>query len=247
MLLLVVASVALGSALLACGGDENGSPSPGATVVPAGTTAVSGNITVFAAASLTDAFTDIGAAFEAANPQAKVTFNFAASSALVTQLIEGAPADVYASADGANMDRLVDAGGNAAEPVVVARNTLEIIVAKGNPEHIQSVADLANPRLLVVAASPKVPIGGYAQQVFDNAGVTVKPVSLEENVKAIVAKVTSGEADAGIVYGTDVNAAAGEADGVVIPDELNVVASYPVALTAGGPQRCREPAPSSAT
>ena len=178
-----------------------------------------------------------GDAFEAAHPEVVVTVNFAASSALAGQIAEGAPADVFASADEANMAQLTASGDIAGTPVVFAHNRLQIIVAAGNPEAIRSVADLADPALLVVTAAPQVPIGRYAQQVFDRAGVTVTPVSLEENVKAIVTKVTSGEADAGIVYATDVRAAGQRAEGVAIPDELNVVATYPIAVTEASPNR----------
>jgi molybdate transport system substrate-binding protein len=221
-----------------CGGDRSSAttaaPSSAAEPTTA-TTPASGAITVFAAASLTDAFNELGAAFQADNPQAEVTFNFAASSALVSQINEGAPADVFASADEANMKKLTAAGGNGAAPVIFANNKVQIIVAKGNPKGIRSVEDLSDPDLLVVNAAPQVPIGAYAQQVFDKAGITVTPVSLEENVKAVVTKVTSGEADAGVVYSTDVTAAGGRAEGVDIPDDLNVIATYPIAVTREAP------------
>ena len=192
----------------------------------------SGDVTVFAAASLTAAFTEIGDAFMTAHPDAKVTFNFAASSELVTQINEGAaPADVFASADQSNMTKLTDAGNNAAEPVVFATNLLEIIVERGNPKGITGVADLANDDLITVICDTEVPCGKYAQQIFDNAGVTVTPDSLEENVKAVVTKVAAGEADAGIVYKTDVTAAGDHAEGVEIPADVNVLAEYPIAIT----------------
>ena len=197
-------------------------------------TAVSGNIVVFAAASLTAVFTELGDAFMAENPEANVTFNFAASSGLVTQIGEGAPADVYASADLSNMTKLTDAGNNATEPVVFATNLLSIIVGPGNPKGITGVADLANDDLIVVICSPEVPCGKYAAQIFENAGVTVTAKSLEENVKAVVSKVTLGEADAGIVYETDVTAAGDKAAGVTIPPDINVLAQYPIAVTKEG-------------
>jgi molybdate transport system substrate-binding protein len=195
----------------------------------------SGDVTVFAAASLTAAFTDIGEAFMAANPDAKVEFNFAASSELVTQIGAGAPADVFASADLSNMTKLTDAGNNATEPVVFATNLAEIIVGAGNPKGITGVADLENEDLIVVLCAPEVPCGKYAAKVFETAGVTVTPKSLEENVKAVVTKVTLGEADAGIVYVTDVAAAADEAEGVEIPEDINVLAEYPIAVTKEAP------------
>lgn len=205
------------------------------TTAPTARGGVSGDVTVFAAASLTESFTEIGEAFQAANPEATVTFNFAASSDLVNQISQGAPADVYASADTANMTKLTDAGGAAGAPVPFASNRLEILVEPGNPEGIATVADLANPDLIVVTCAPEVPIGRYSAEVFAKAGVTVTPKSLEENVRGIVNKVTLGEADAGIVYTTDVRAAGSSGQGVAIPDDLNVIATYPIALSAAAP------------
>lgn len=189
-------------------------------------------ITVFAAASLSDAFTHLGAAFGAANPETAVTFNFAASSELAAQIGEGAPADVFASADVANMTKAVDAGAVDA-PRTFATNTLAIIVEPGNPLGITGVDDLADPDLVVVIGAPEVPVGRYAQRVFDQAGVTVTAKSLEENVRAVVSKVVLGEADAGIVYATDVLVAGDTATGVAIPDDINVVAEYPIAVVHG--------------
>ena len=230
-LFLLVFLAVFGIALAACGDDSASSAgstgAPATTAVPV--TSLSGGITVFAAASLTDAFNDIGSAFTAANPDAKVTFSFDASSALVQQITQGAPADVFASADTSNMDKLTSAGLNGTEPVVFATNLLAIIVPKGNPAGITGVADLAKPDIKVVACAPEVPCGKYAAQVFDAAKITVNPVSQEQNVKGVVTKVTAGEADAGIVYITDVMAAGDKAEGVTIPSDINVVAKYPIA------------------
>jgi molybdate transport system substrate-binding protein len=236
----------LGLVVVSCGGDDGGSattaetPTSGAAAGPGSTTTAtaSGAITVFAAASLTDAFEEIGEAFTAANPDADVTFSFAGSSDLVAQLDEGAPADVFASADQDNMAKLTAVAGNAEEPEVFATNLLAIITATGNPLGITGVADLADPDLVVVTCAAEVPCGAYAQQVFDNAGVTVTPKSYEENVRGVVNKVTLGEADAGIVYATDVLAAGDQASGVEIPAKVNVVARYPVVTTAeaGNPE-----------
>ena len=162
---------------------------------------------MLAAASLAAAYTEIGDAFETEHPGANVVLSFDASSALVTQINEGAPADVFASADEANMTKLTDAGGNAGEPQIFATNSLQIIVGSGNPKGITGVADLAQPGLLYVTCAPEVPIGKYAAEVLTAANVTVTPVSFEQNVKGIVTKVTADEADAGIVYKTDVIAA----------------------------------------
>jgi molybdate transport system substrate-binding protein len=193
---------------------------------------VEGDITVFAAASLTDAFTEIGDAFTAANPDARATFSFDASSALVQQIVEGAPADVFASADSANMDKLTEPGLNDGEPEIFATNLLTIIVPAGNPAGIAGVADLADPAVKVVLCATEVPCGRYAAQILDTAGVTVTPVSLEQNVRGVVTKVTAGEADAGIVYVTDVTAAGDAAEGVEIPADVNVLAEYPIASVA---------------
>jgi molybdate transport system substrate-binding protein len=196
---------------------------------------VSGEVVVFAAASLTEAFTELGDAFTRVHPDATVTFNFAASSELVAQILEGAPADVYASADTANMTKLTDGGADAGDPTVFATNRAEIVVASGNPLGITGVADLADGDLIVVTCAPQVPCGTYASQIFENAGITVTPDSYEENAKAVVTKVSLGEADAGIAYATDVMAAADAVDGVEIPADLNVVARYPIALAAEAP------------
>jgi molybdate transport system substrate-binding protein len=238
--LLVPAATLLALVGASCGSDDKAGDTT-STVAATGTqtaaaaAAVTGDITVFAAASLTAAYTEIGEAFMTEHPDSKVTFNFAASSDLVTQIDDGAPADVFASADQANMTKLTDAGGNAGEPTVLATNSLEIIVEPGNPKGIAGVADLARPDILYVTCAPEVPIGGYAAQVLTAAGVAVTPVSLEENVKGIVTKVTLGEADAGIVYTTDVIAAGDKAEGVEIPAGINVTASYPVVVTKDAP------------
>jgi len=209
------------------------STSAGATTTP--DSELAGDITVFAAASLTDSFTAIGEEFESAHPDVDITFNFAASSDLVGQINEGAPADVFASADQNNMDKLTDAGNNADEPQTFATNSLAIIVEPGNPEGITGVESLEDPDLIVVTCAPEVPIGGYSQEVFDNAGVEVEPDSFEENVKGVVTKVVEGEADAGLVYATDVIAAGDDAEGVEIPADINLIAEYPIAVTADAP------------
>jgi molybdate transport system substrate-binding protein len=195
-----------------------------------GSSATSGDdqreLTVFAASSLTEAFTQLGDRFTAAHPDVKVTFDFAGSSDLVTQLQQGAPADVLATADSSNMDKVA---GKTGAPQDFAGNKLIIAVEPGNPKHITGLADLAAKDLKVVLAAPEVPAGKYAQEAFAKAGVTVHPVSLEESVKGVVTKVSLREADAGIVYVTDVDAAQGRIDGVAIPDAQNVLATYPIA------------------
>jgi molybdate transport system substrate-binding protein len=188
-------------------------------------------LTVFAAASLTDAFTQLGDEFTAAHPDVKVTFDFAASSDLATQVQQGAPADVFASADDTNMAKVADLTD---QPITFAGNKLMIAVEPGNPKHITGLADLAANDLKVVLAAPEVPAGKYAQEALARAGVTVHPVSLEESVKGVVTKVSLREADAGIVYVTDVDAAQGRIDGVTIPEGQNVLATYPIATLTDG-------------
>ena len=234
LLLCAVAVLGFLGASCGSGGSDSADTTPGTDSVTT-ETAVQGDVTVFAAASLTAAFTEIGDAFMAANPGSDVVLNFAGSSDLVAQIGQGAPADVFASADLSNMTKVTDAGQNASEPVVFATNLAEIIVGKGNPEGITGVADLANPDLIVVQCAAEVPCGKYADQVYANAGVTVTPKSLEDNVKAVVTKVTLGEADAGVVYATDVTAAGADAEGVEIPADVNVVAEYPIATLAEAP------------
>ncbi len=192
-------------------------------------------VVVFAASSLTAAFTEIGDAFAAANPATDITFNFGASSDLVAQVLAGAPVDVFASADQSNMTKLVDAGAEGSVPVQFATNALEIVVAPGNPLGIDSVSDLVDPELVVVTCAPGVPCGRYAAELFTAAGVEVVSKSLEANVKAVVSKVVLGEADAGVVYVSDVIAAGSDVSGVPIPPTINVIASYPITVTREAP------------
>jgi molybdate transport system substrate-binding protein len=181
---------------------------------------------VLAASSLSEAFTRIGAAFQKDHPGVKVVFDFAGSQDLVAQIGQGAPADVLATADTATMDGVA---GKVTPPRVFATNRLAIAVAPGNPLGVTGLASLADPALKVVLAAPEVPAGKYAQQVLARAGAAVKPVSLEESVKGVVTKIALGEADAGIVYVTDVHAAGGKIAGLDIPAADNVTATYPIA------------------
>ncbi len=222
-------------AIAACGSDDSGDSASNPAVV-------AGTMTVFAAASLSGAFESIGEAFELANQDVTVVFNFAASSELAAQVIEGAPADVFASADLSNMTKLaaaefVGAAATAGPPTVFATNSSEIIVAPGNPLGIAGVADLVDPDLILVTCAPEVPCGTYAGQIFENASIIVTPDSYEENVRGVVNKVVLGEADAGIAYATDVIAAGDAASGVGIPADINVVAEYPIAVIRDAPNR----------
>jgi molybdate transport system substrate-binding protein len=196
-------------------------------------------LTVFAAASLTDAFTEIGESFEAANPGVTVTFNFAGSQALRTQIEEGAPADVFASANAKEMDTLVDGKYvDSAAPQIILNNKLVVILPAENPAGIATLGDLATPGIKLVLAAEEVPVGNYARQSLElmngrfgtdfQDSVLDNVVSNEDNVKQVVAKVQLGEADAGIVYKSDARAAA-EVKSIQIPDELNIIAEYPIA------------------
>ncbi|MEP7019325.1 MAG: molybdate ABC transporter substrate-binding protein [Pseudonocardiales bacterium] len=189
---------------------------------------LSGTITVYAAASLTESFTTLGKQYEQVHPGTTIKFNFGPSSGLATQINEAAPADVFASAAPKNMDTVVKAG-NASAPKTFVKNTMEIAAAPGNPAHVTSVADLAKKGVKVAVCDPAVPCGVVAAKVFKNAGVTVKPVTSAEDVKSTLAVVESGEVDAGIVYVTDVKAAGTKVVGVPIPDSVNAVTEYPIA------------------
>ncbi len=192
--------------------------------------ALSGDITVFAAASLTATFTELAEDFEAAHDGVTVTLNFAGSSALVTQLDEGAPADVFASADEANMTKAEDAGLVTGDPVIFATNVLEIAVPAGNPAGISDFADLAGDGVRLVICAPEVPCGAATVSVAEAAGVTLSPVSEESAVTDVLGKVASGEADAGLVYRTDVAGAGDTVEGIEFDESSAVVNQYPIAL-----------------
>ena len=225
-----------GSSMLAASGKSN---------------SISGQLTVFAAASLTEAFTAIGKQFEAANPGTNVTFNFAGSQQLAQQIIQGAPADVFASANQLQMEAVVQNGlvdHTSVQPFT--NNRLVVITPKNNPAHIQNLNDLRRPGLKLVMAAKEVPVGGYSLQFLDKANrdpslgpdykvaVLKNVVSYEENVRAVLSKVILGEADAGIVYSSDISQ--GNADKVNeldIPDNLNVIASYHIAPAQASGQK----------
>jgi molybdate transport system substrate-binding protein len=200
-------------------------------------------LTVFAASSLTDAFTELGQLLEEQQPGLTVQFNFGSSSDLATQLAEGAPADLFASANARQMENVVAAGRIAGEPVDFLTNSLVLIVPADNPAGIKTLADLANEGVKFVSALPDVPIRGFTEEMLDNASadpaygpefktaVLANLVSEETNVRQLAAKVALGEADAGVVYQSDVTPdMAGQVQVIEIPAELNVVAVYPMAL-----------------
>ena len=216
---------------------RTGGPSSAPLTPGLGSAAASGKVNVFAAASLKEAFTKLGKQFEAAHPGTKVVFNFGPSSGLATQINQGAPADVFASASTTNMDQVVKAG-NAASPENFASNVMEIAVPAGNPAGIAGLPDLARPTVKVALCQATVPCGATAAKVFTNATLTVTPVTQEADVKAVLTKVTLGEVDAGLVYLTDVRAASDKVVwGIVIPASLNASTVYPIATLTKAPNR----------
>jgi len=194
---------------------------------------------VFAAASLTEALTALAPSFEAVHPGVEVRFTFGSSSALARQVADGAPADVLATADEATMAPLI-ADGRVHDPAIVARNRLTIAVVPGNPLGVAGLADLARPGLTVVLCAPEAPCGRLARAALGAAGITVRPASSEENVKAVLSRVTLGEADAGVVYVTDLRAVGGRAEAVAIDAAVAadpaLQAVYPMAEVAGADQ-----------
>lgn len=194
---------------------------------------VTGSITVFAAASLTETFTALGKEFEKAHPGTKVGFNFGASSTLARQVTEGAPGDVFAAASGTTMDTVTKAGDAAGTPAVFARNRLEIAVPAANPGHVRGLADFARPELRIAVCAPQVPCGAAAAKAFAAAGTTPKPDTLEQDVKATLAKVVSGEVDAALVYRTDVRAAGAAVRGLDFPEAAKAVNDYPIVVLRG--------------
>jgi molybdate transport system substrate-binding protein len=193
-------------------------------------------LTVFAAASLTESFQAMKTAFESAHPGTEVRFNFAGSSSLVQQLSNGAEADVFASADETNMDKAVQAGVIDGSPSLFATNKLTIAVAPGDPKGITSFADLVRDGLNVVVCAPQVPCGSATKKVEQNTGVTLKPVSEEQDVKQVLNKVQSGDADAGLVYLTDAASAAGKVAQVDFPEAATAVNHYPIAVVKDAPR-----------
>ncbi|MEX0153343.1 molybdate ABC transporter substrate-binding protein [Microbacterium sp. LMI1-1-1.1] len=187
---------------------------------------VSGTVEVYAAASLQRSFDEIAAAFEEDNPDVQVTAVYDGSSTLATQIGEGAPADVFASADEKNMAKVAD---RAPDPQVFAGNTLVIVVPAGNPGAVDDLADLAG--VTTVLCAPEVPCGAASATLLSNAGVAVTPASAEQNVTAVLTKVAAGEADAGLVYATDV-VGRDDVEAIVPDGAADVVNRYPIAALA---------------
>ena len=209
--------------LAACGSNE--APAGGSSSTPASTPALSGTINVFAAASLTGTFTQLGKDFEAAHPGVKVVFNFAGSSALAQQINQGAPVDVFASAAPKNMDQVTDKG----TATTFVKNKLEIAVPKGNPGKITGLKDFADKNKKIAICAVQVPCGAAAKKVFDATKIVAQPDSLEQDVKAALAKVSLGEVDAALVYKTDVLAAKDKVEGIEFGEADKAINDYPIA------------------
>lgn len=225
LLAALLVSAALAASLSACASGttrpSTGSASPGSSI--------SGEITVFAAASLKTTFMQLAKDFEVQHPGTKVTLSFAGSSDLVTQITQGAPADIFASADTKNMAKLADADLVEGTATNFATNVLEIAVPPGNPASISSFADLAKPGVKVVTCASQVPCGAATKTVEQAAGTALSPVSEESSVTDVLGKVTSGEADAGLVYVSDVKAAGDKVKGIPFPESDRAINTYPIA------------------
>ncbi|MHA6620691.1 molybdate ABC transporter substrate-binding protein [Pseudonocardia sp. DLS-67] len=212
------------------GGEPAGDPAAGAAAPEARA------LNVFAAASLTDVFTELKARFETDNPGVEVRLNFAGSSDLAQQIVNGAPADVFASANESTMKTVTDAGQAAGEPTLFATNVLQIATPPGNPKGVATFADLARPDVTVVVCAPQVPCGSATEKVEKATGVTLTPVSEESDVKSVLGKVSTGNADAGLVYVTDVRSAGDSVEGVDFPEADQAVNNYPITALANAPQ-----------
>ena len=223
----IAAAAALVIGIVSGCGSSNNASSPSSSTSGA---ASGGKLIVFAAASLKKSFTDIGEQFKTDNSGSDIEFSFAGSSDLVTQLTQGAPADVFASADTKNMDKAAQAGLLSGSPVNFASNTLTIVTAPGNPKKIASFKDLAQPGLSVVVCAPQVPCGSATATVEKATGVKLNPVSEESQVTDVLGKVTSGQADAGLVYVTDAQGAGDKVTAVAFPESSDAVNTYPIAV-----------------
>ena len=224
MRLRTAGAVALAMLLAGCAGGTGGE---GASAPPG---PEQRKLTVFAAASLTEVFNQLEPRFEQAHPGVDVVYNFGASSDLAQQIVNGGPADLFAAANTSTMKTVSDAGLVDGGSTVFATNVLEIVTPPGNPAGIRSFADLARPDLKVVVCAPQVPCGSATEKIEQTTGVTLSPVSEEPDVKSTLGKVTTGNADAGLVYATDVRAAGDDVQGIEFPESAQAVNSYPMAV-----------------
>jgi molybdate transport system substrate-binding protein len=232
-LLAALAVTAVVGSTAACGTNSDGAgAAPGGGRSPS---AISGTVTVLAAASLTGTFTTIGRNFETLHPGTKVTFSFAGSSQLAQQITSGAPADVFASASPATMTTVTAAGDAVGTPVTFVKNQLVIAVRKGNPKGLTSLAAIAGPGVKVALCAQQVPCGAAARTALSQAKVKLTPVTLEQDVKSALSKVTLGEVDAALVYRSDAEAAAKDVDGVEFPESAQAINQYPIAALKGAP------------
>jgi len=229
------AVIAAGLAAVAAAGCSSSSSTPPASSASSSAPAT-GTITVLAASSLTGAFTQLGQQFEAAHKGDTVKFSFGPSSGLATQATSGAPADVFASASTKTMQQVVSAG-DASSPQDFAKNFAEVAVPANNPAKVTSVKDLAKKSVKVALCQPQVPCGAVAAEVFKNAGITVKPVTLQPDVKSVLTQVETGNVDAGMVYVTDVMAAGSKVKGVTIPANENASTLYPIATVSSSKEK----------
>ena len=218
----ITAALFLSAGVSACGSGEDGDQD-----------GADGKVTVFAAASLTEAFTELGLQYESQHEGTEVEFSFAASSELAAQIDQGAPADVFASADEANMEKVVDSGMAEGEPVAFAGNVLEIAVPAGNPGNVEGLVDLGKDDLIVAVCDFEVPCGSAAEEVLGKAGVEASVDTYEPDVKSVLTKVELGEVDAGLVYHSDVLASGDRIESIRIPEGVQVVNTYPIVVIEG--------------
>jgi molybdate transport system substrate-binding protein len=212
-------------ALAGCSGASSDDPGDG----------LAGTLTVFAAASLTDVFERLGERLTADHPELDVQFNFAGSAALATQIVQGAPADVFASANEMQMTVVTDEELQADDPRVFTENALQIAVPPGNPAGITGIDDFAREELTLAICAAEVPCGAAGEQVFEAAGITAAPDTLEEDVRAALTKVELGEVDAALVYASDVASAGGAVEGIEFPEAEEAVNEYPICVLAAAP------------
>jgi molybdate transport system substrate-binding protein len=227
----------LALALTACGADAGSGTSTAETAAATSDpgSELSGTLTVLAAASLTETFDQLKQQFSEEHPGVTVEASYGASSTLARQIVEGAPADVFAAASPSTMKTVTDAGLADGEPVVFVQNTLQIAVPPDNPAQIATLSDLARPEVKVALCKPQVPCGSAAQTALTAAGVAVTPVTLEQDVKAVLTKVRLGEVDAGLVYRSDVISAGGDVTGIDFPEAARAINDYPIAVLSEAP------------